>query len=254
MTRTVEDAALMLSVMAGYDAGDPGALRGPVPDLLSGLSHPVRGLVVGVPRRRPDDILGQEEGAAVEASLAVLEGLGAHLVEIDLPSGLDAWPVAIAIMAADLADIVRDDIRTRPGDFGPWIRPLIRLGQLLPAADYIRAQRLRERFSRDVARVMETVDVIATPTVPYPAWPLGAAEVDMDGELVPYVPSVGAYTPPWNLTGMPALSVPCGFSQSGLPLGLQLAGRPSEDALLLRLAHAYQQATDWHERRPPVCA
>jgi aspartyl-tRNA(Asn)/glutamyl-tRNA(Gln) amidotransferase subunit A len=157
-------------------------------------------------------------------------------------------------MAADLADIVRDEMRERPGDFGPWIRPLIRMGQLLPAADYIRAQRLRERYRADVARAMAAVDIIVTPTVPYAPWPLGASEVELDDELVPYVPSVGTYTPPWNVTGMPAISIPCGFTANGLPLGLQLAGRPLEDGVVLRLAHAYQQATDWHLRRPPVCA
>ena len=98
------------------------------------------------------------------------------------------------------------------------------------------------------------MDIIAGPTVAYPAWPLGCSEVEVDGRTLPYVPSVGTFTPPWNVTGMPAVSIPCGFSEGGLPLGLQLAGRPLEDGVVLRLAHAYQQATDWHLRRPPVCA
>ena len=254
MTRTVEDAALLLMALAGQHAGDTGSLHVPARDYRAGLELPVRGLVVGVPRPHPDVFVGREAAAAVEQALRTVEGLGAHVVEIDLPSPLEAWPIAIAIMAADLAALVGDEIRERPADFGPWIRPLIRLGQLLPATDLIRAQRLRERFRVVHARALRTVDVIATPTVSYPAWPLGAAEVELDGELIPYIPSVGAFTPPWNLTGMPAISIPCGFSADGLPLGLQLAGRPLEDGVVLRLAHAYQQATGWHHRRPPVCA
>ena len=256
MTRNARDAALLLTVLAGRDPGDPASLGEPVRDFSAGLDLPVRGLVVGVPRPHPGDWVGREAAAAVEAATRVIEGLGAHLVEVELPPMLDAWPIAIALMAADLADIVRDEARERPGDLGTWIRPLIRLGQLLPAADYVRAQRLRERYRADVAAGLRAAgaDIVLTPTVPYPAWPLGCSEVEVDGRTVPYVPSVGTFTPPWNLTGMPAVSIPCGFSAEGLPLGLQLAGRPLEDGVVLRLAHAYQQATGWHLRRPPVCA
>ena len=256
MTRTARDAALLLTAMAGHDRGDPSSLREPAVDFAAGLDLPVAGLVVGVPVPHPDDFVGREEAAAVAQAIRVLEGLGCRVVEIALPKMLDAWPIAVALMAADLADIVRVEARERPDDLGPWIRPLIRMGQALPAPDYIRAQRLRERYRSDVAAALRAtgVDIIAGPTVPYPAWPLGCSEVEVDGRTLPYVPSVGTFTPPWNVTGMPAVSIPCGFSEGGLPLGLQLAGRPLEDGVVLRLAHAYQQVTDWHLRRPPVCA
>ena len=254
MTRTAEDAALVLAAMAGYDAGDPSSLHEPAGDLVGGLGLPVRGTVVGVPAAPAGVRIGREQAAATQAAARVLEELGCHVVEVDVPDMGDAWSPAIALMAGDLAEIVREELATRPEDLGPWVLPFIRIGEALPARDYVRAQRLRERYRAEVARAMRTVDVILTPTVPYEAWPLGAAEVEVDGVTVPYVPSVGTYTPAWNLTGMPAVSIPCGFTQAGLPLGLQLAARPLEDALLLRVAHAYQQATGWHTRRPPVCA
>jgi aspartyl-tRNA(Asn)/glutamyl-tRNA(Gln) amidotransferase subunit A len=244
MARTVEDCALMLQALAGHDPADPASSRAPVDDYVGGLGRTIRGLRVGIPRAYFFDGVDPELGAAFEASMRTLEALGATVREVVIPSIDTAWAFLVILLAEAFAYHERD-LRERPELYGDVLRERFQAGGLITAAEYVQAQRLRSRLRTEMNEALTTVDVLATPTMLGPATPFAKA----------FDPSFGvpkSNTAPFNVTGLPALAVPCGFSSSGLPLSLQLAGRAFEEATVLRVGHAYQQATDWHTRRPPV--
>jgi aspartyl-tRNA(Asn)/glutamyl-tRNA(Gln) amidotransferase subunit A len=245
MARTVEDCAVLLQALAGHDPLDPASSRAAVSDYLAALGQPIRGLRIGVPSR--DFFLDgadPEVVAAFEQALAVLRGLGAGVHDVAIPHIWDA-PSNMVIMASEAFAYHERDLRERPELYGDLLRERLLHGGLYTGAEYVQATRLRERLRREMLEVLRTVDLLATPTSPKPA-PTFAAMYDT---------SLGfprSNMPPFNLTGLPALALPCGFSTGGLPLSLQLAGRPFDEATVLRAGHAYQQATDWHARHPAL--
>jgi aspartyl-tRNA(Asn)/glutamyl-tRNA(Gln) amidotransferase subunit A len=244
MARTVEDCALMLQAMAGHDPADPASSRAPVDDYVSGLGRSIRGLRVGVPRAYFFDGVDPELGTAFEASMRTLEKLGATVREVVIPSIDTAWAFLIILLTEAFAYHERD-LRERPQLYGEVLRERFQAGGLIAAGEYVQAQRLRSRLRVEMNDALKTVDVLATPTMLGPATPFAKA----------FDPSFGvpkSNTAPFNFTGLPALALPCGFSSSGLPLSLQIAGRAFEEATVLRAGQAYEQATDWHTRRPPV--
>ncbi len=245
MTWTVEDNAYMLQAIAGYDPNDPTTSAAPVPDFASALRNDVKGLVLGIPREYffDADYLHPEQLAAVEEAIKVLEGLGAKTKVIELP---DMEPLNAAFSCVIMAEAYayhENNIRTRGDEYG-YIAPRIRTGAFYSAADYIQSQRIRRLTQREYAKVMTEVDAIVTPT-----WQGPATRFD---EIVPGAPLTKGFTWIFNFNGMPALTVCCGFSSSGLPLGLQIAGRLFDESTILRAAHAYERSTPWHERRPAV--
>jgi aspartyl-tRNA(Asn)/glutamyl-tRNA(Gln) amidotransferase subunit A len=244
MARTVEDCALMLQALAGHDPADPASSRAPVDDYVSGLGRSIRGLRVGVPRAYFFDGVDAELGAAFEASMRTLEQLGATVREVVIPSIDTAWAFLVILLTEAFAYHERD-LRERPQLYGDVLRERFQAGGLVTAGEYVQAQRLRSRLRAEMNDALKTVDVLVTPTMLGPATPFAKA----------FDPSFGvpkSNTAPFNVTGLPALAVPCGFASSGLPLSLQIAGRAFEEASVLRVGHAYEQATDWHTRRPPV--
>jgi aspartyl-tRNA(Asn)/glutamyl-tRNA(Gln) amidotransferase subunit A len=244
MARTVEDCALMLQAMAGHDPADPASSRAPVDDYVSGLGRSIRGLRVGVPRAYFFDGVDPELGTAFEASMRTLEKLGATVREVVIPSIDTAWAFLIILLTEAFAYHERD-LRERPQLYGEVLRERFQAGGLIAAGEYVQAQRLRSRLRVEMNDALKTVDVLATPTMLGPATPFAKA----------FDPSFGvpkSNTAPFNFTGLPALALPCGFSSSGLPLSLQIAGRAFEEATVLRAGQAYEQATDWHTRRPSV--
>ena len=269
MARTARDCALLLGAIAGADPLDSTSVPQPVPDYLAALTGDLRGLRVGVPREY--FVEGIEPGveAATRAAIAVLRDGGAQVVDVSLPHTRYALPVyyivAPAEASANLAryDGVRYGLRvpdetywdelekTRGAGFGPEVRRRIMLGTYALSAGYYdayyrRAQQVRTLIRRDFEQVFEQVDLLAAPTTPMVAFAIGAKVND---PLAMYLADV--CTLPINLAGVPGLVVPCGFSE-GLPVGLQLIGRPFDEPTLLRAGDAYQRVTDWHTRRPPL--
>ena len=245
MARSVEDCAYQLQALAGHDPLDPASSRAPVSDYLARLARPIRDLAIGVPSR--DFFLkdaDNEVAAAFEASLATLRTLGADVRDVAIPGIWDS-PSFMVILASEAFAYHEKDLRERPGMYGELLRNRLLHGGLYTAAEYVQAMRLRERLRRQMLDVLGTVDLLATPTAPKPGPTFAEA----------YDTSVGfplSNMPPFNLSGLPALALPCGFTRAGLPISLQLAGRPFDEATVLRAGHAYEQATEWHTRRPPL--
>ena len=250
--RTVEDTALVLNAIAGPDPRDAAGTRLPAPDATADLGGSAAGITIGVPRVQESERIDPEMRDACRAALVALEGAGARLVEVALPDHLLSRTIMWAIAATELAESHRGWLATRAEDYSPVVRALVRQGAFLSGMDYVRAHRVRQKIIQDYAAVMQRVDVIAMPVVPFPAWPVGAAEVTIDGQTEELMGALTRYCPPFNVTGQPAVSVPCGFNRDGLPLALQIAGRWHEDATVLRVAEAYVQAAGRPSRRPDL--
>jgi aspartyl-tRNA(Asn)/glutamyl-tRNA(Gln) amidotransferase subunit A len=244
MTRTVEDAALMLQALAGHDPSDPASSREPVPLYTAPLRQGAKGLRVGVPRDYFLHDVKPEVGDAFETALLTLSRLGAQVRDVQIPS-IWAAPAFMVIMLAEAFAYHARDLRERPHLYGEVLREKLMAGALFTAEEYVQAQRLRARLRADMHRALAEVDVLATPTTP------GTAPA-FQTVLDPDFPFARSNMAPFNMSGLPALALPCGFASSGLPISLQLAGRPFDEATVLRAGHAYEQATEWHRRRPPV--
>jgi aspartyl-tRNA(Asn)/glutamyl-tRNA(Gln) amidotransferase subunit A len=244
MARTVEDCALLLQPLAGHDALDPASSRAPVDDYAASLGRDVRGVRIGVVRNYFFEGVDPEIERAFEESMATLRRLGAEVRDVTIPS-LAATHSFLLILLAEAYAYHERDLRAHPELYGDVLRERLLAGGLVGAAEYVQAQRIRAQICAETAEVLRGVDVLATPTTPKPATPFALA----------HDPEFGfprSNMPPFNITGLPTLALPCGVSSSGLPLSLQLAGRPFEEALVLRVGHAYEQATSWHTRRPPM--
>jgi aspartyl-tRNA(Asn)/glutamyl-tRNA(Gln) amidotransferase subunit A len=233
VTRTVDDCRLVL-----------GGLVGPVDEGFRRL----RGARLGVPREVFGDELESDVRSVVTDALAELERLGAVLVPVSIPSLELTLPAGLTILVAEAAAVHYRRLRETPDGYVPETRRMLELGSLLPAAYVDRAQRARALLCRDVADVfrVERTDALVAPTLPRTSMPV--EEMVIETDLPRYIP----YTLPANLTGLPSLSVPCGFTTAGLPVGVQLIGRSYAEATLLDLAGEYEQATPWHERRPEL--
>jgi aspartyl-tRNA(Asn)/glutamyl-tRNA(Gln) amidotransferase subunit A len=269
LTKDVRDAALLLEAIAGPDPMDSTAVDQPVPDYQATLEQGVGGLTLGIPDEYFLAGLDEEVEAAVRTAIAELERLGARTRRVSLPHtdyGVAAYYIiGPAEASSNLArydgvkyghraeaarDLVTMTGRTRAEGFGAEVKRRIMLGTYALSAGYYeayygRAQRVRTLIRRDFDRAFEQVDLIVSPTAPTPAFKLGEKTED---PLAMYLNDV--FTIPAPLAGVPAISVPCGFSSSGLPVGLQLTGRPFDEATLLRAAYAYERTTAWRARRP----
>ena len=248
MTRTVEDTAFMLQAIAGHDPRDPTSSRAPVPDYSRSLREDIRGVKIGLPRHYffdDDPSVSREVVAKVEQAVAVLEELGAHVEEVTLPS-LDYVRAANSvIMVSEAFAYHEPNLKTRPQDFGQIVRGRFRIGGLMSASDYLQAQRVRTWARRDFAEVMKTVDYLVTPTMTQPAPAFEGYD--------PISTTRGkSFTAPFNVTGLPAISVPCGFSENGLPIGMQIAGKPFDEPGVIQAAYTYQQYAGWHEVKPTI--
>lgn len=256
LTSTAAEAAALLQAIAGHDAADDTSSRRPVPDYAKLLTAPLRGLKLGIPDNWFFDALEADVAAAVEQAIDELVRLGASRVKVSLPFMEEVVGAHRALIFSEASAYYQPYLQAEERNksdgrrFADDIRPLLQAGLFLPAADYLNAQRLRTRVRAAWAEVFSKFDCLATPTSPIVATRFGQQTVELNGEEKPLVRAYLDLTLPFNYSGHPAISVPCGFSRDGLPIGLQLVGKPFDEATILRVAHQYQLATDWHTRRP----
>ena len=252
MVRTVEDAALTMNVIAGHDPRDHATQDVPVPDYTTALTGDIRGLRIGVVKEYFETEIDPAVVALTQQAIAVLGELGAEIVEVSLPLYEYAQPISNAILSAE-ATAAHHDILLSDGDkLYPQVRERLEEGLFISAAEYLRAQQARQVFCQQVAGLLENVDLLAGPVEPVTAPQILERRIEIGGEALPAVPMLTKYTRVYNITGSPAISVPCGFAPDGLPAGLHLAGRNFDELTVLRAAYAYQQATSWHTQRPPL--
>jgi aspartyl-tRNA(Asn)/glutamyl-tRNA(Gln) amidotransferase subunit A len=245
LTRSVRDAALTLQALAGPDPRDPTAVERPVPDFAAGLEDGAQGRRIGAARRYFFESCDPEVVAAVETALAAFEELGALVEDIELPDMAAVFTAGTIAVAVEAAAYHAADLRARPEAFSAELRAALELGGFYKAVDYVQAQRLRRHLMAETNRPLAGFDAIVMPTSPFPATPI-------EGSPPHHALARVRNTMPFNVLGLPAISVPCGFTASGLPIGLQIVGRAFDEAGILRIAHAYEQATEWHRRRPPL--
>jgi aspartyl-tRNA(Asn)/glutamyl-tRNA(Gln) amidotransferase subunit A len=271
ITSSVRDAALVLNVIAGPDPSDATAVDEPVPDFVPALDGSVAGLRIGVPRQLLREGVDRDVLALFDAAIERLRAEGASVSEIDLPHAQYAIPVYYLVATAEASsNLARYDgvrygfrtsnaeslremyMRTRDEGFGAEVKRRIMLGTYVLSAGYydayyLKAQQVRTLIRRDYDRAFSDVDVVVMPTTPSAAFKLGEK---VDDPLQMYLADV--FTVSANLSGLPALSVPCGFTPAGLPVGLQLTGRMFDERTLLRLGDAYERLTGWRNQRQPA--
>ena len=246
ITSTVSDATVILQAIAGFDAGDIVGSDVPVADYAGALCNHPNALRVGVPRAYFFESLDTEIELAVNQALSVLETLGADVREVDLEAPMDR-----TVQSAESYAYHAEHVRRTPELYQAETLRRIRTGANVSAADYIHRRRELETTRREIARVFQSVDVFITPTIPVPAPTIAKLKENPD-QLRPAEILLLRNTRPVNVWGLPAISVPCGFTSGGLPIGLQIVGPHWGEALILQLAHDYEQATDCHKRRPEL--
>ncbi|HET8986443.1 MAG TPA: amidase, partial [Trueperaceae bacterium] len=246
--RSVRDAALLLTAMAGHDPLDPSTRRREVIDYAAAIpgpaaagSTPLKGVRLGVPRGFFDAPVQADVVTRITEAYGVLESLGAELVEVDLTTAAITSAALRAVMGAEATVSHRERLRERAHDYAPHTRRTVLIGATIGAAEYLRGQRLRERVRREFAAAMATVDAMVWPSAMRTAFAVDEPQAWS-----------GQQTRLSNLTGTPSLSVPAGLSRAGLPIGLQINGRPFDEAMLFRVGAAFEDATDHHLARPDV--
>jgi aspartyl-tRNA(Asn)/glutamyl-tRNA(Gln) amidotransferase subunit A len=256
LTRTVEDCAILMQAVAGYDPHDPASADVPVPDYQAALAKRLDGLTIGVIRHFHErDAVAAFGGdsapsatyvAAFDAACRTLESLGARLVDLQLSPLVDYLDANRLIMLAEAYALHETDFRERPHLFGHHMFARIGLGAFLTAADYVEGMRQRRELAVEFAHALAKVDVAISANTTGPAPRIDAVSTYSTFERA-------SYTGPYNLTGSPALSVPVGF-EDGLPLAFQIAGKPFDEAAVMRVGYAFEQATDFHRQRPRIAA
>lgn len=236
MCQTVEDTAITLGIIAGYDERDVTTVDVPVPDYVRALRTPTSKLRLGLPRKPYFDNLNPDVGAAIDAALAVLKKMTASMTDVTLPP-----PGGGSIMSAEAYAYHQPWITKTPDLYSPPIRAALQRGADIKAEPYVLALRQLEQTRREIHKVFDGVDLLVLPTMADPPFKIEAG----------LTRNVSARnTSPFDAYGIPTISIPCGFTGAGLPVGLQIAGAPWAEATVLALAHAYEQATEWHTRHP----
>ena len=257
ISRTVSDCAATIGAIAGYDPNDPYTGRVPVPDYKAALTGNIRGLKVGLVAELMDPSLGLDSQTrdAVSAAAEVLGELGAEVRDISLPLAQQTGAIVRTITHTERVSLRPEWLRQRPEDYHVNTRIAFMTGNLIPGQVYYKAQKLRAIVRQQVLEALEEVDVLIQPTSTGPAGKLDFMTGVASKEAAAQALVEGSYRGPYSLSGAPALSIPCGYTDDGdggLPLALQIAGRPYAEATVLNVAYAYEQATPWHNRKPPI--
>jgi aspartyl-tRNA(Asn)/glutamyl-tRNA(Gln) amidotransferase subunit A len=245
LTRTVADAAVCLNALAGYDPRDPGSVDIPGKD--------VKGLRIGVPTSYFFDMVDPEVEGPVRAAIAALEAEGAILSAVDIPYPAQIMAVEFGICFPEASEYHRKMLRDAPDLYQPDVRASLEAGEMVPATRYIQALRVRQLMQRAWAKIYDNIDVMIAPATPSAATPAGQETIDWgQGVIEPVITTFVRLSAPANITGLPAISVPCGFTSGGLPVAFQAIARPFDEATAIRVCDAYQRMTDWGTRRPAI--
>ena len=249
ISRTVEDAAITLGAIAGHDSKDSHTSTAPVPDYRAALGQGIEGLRIGVVTEQMEsELVDANVRSVVERAIAVLGELGATVEEVSLPLATVAGPISGALLAVEPASNHSKWVRERIADYGHDDRILLLTGSVMPANYYYKAQKIRELIRRQVLEALGSYDALVFPTAGRGAQPVEDDPPVTGKETSSRLPFL--FTRLFNLASCPAMSVPCGFDDRAMPVGLQIGGKPFSEETLFRIAHAYEQATEWHTRRP----
>lgn len=253
MARTVEDCALMFSVIAGHDANDPTTAKIPVQDYLGGLRTGVKGLRIGVVPGYFFHHLQKPVFDAIKRALSTFESLGAVIKDVEIDNIHGNISAQLTIESCEPSTYHQRWLRERPQDYGDDVRTLLEVGEMLLATHYLQAQRYRALLRQEFMNAFRQVDVFVCPTLPFTATRVGEMKVVIEnGEEEDMLSAIMQFTGVPSLTGLPSLAVPCGFDPDGLPVGMQIIGRPFDEATLFQAGMAFQSVTDFHRRAPAL--
>jgi len=252
ITRTVEDCALVMNAVAGYDPRDTSSANISISDFTQALTNKIKGLKVGVPKEFFEEPIDSEVEHSVRNAIELLSQLGAEVLEISWPMYHESKAISSTILMAEATTYHSQLMKQHSSNLDPKVRLRLEAGYFISAVDYLQAQRARRLFYQRSCDLFKKVNLLAGPTVPIPACKIGTEEVQIGKTRLGVLPALSQYTRSFNLTGFPTITVPCGFSKNGLPIGFQMAGKPFDEMTVLRAAFAYEQATDWHQRRPMI--
>lgn len=252
MARTVEDCALIMNIVSGYDPQDPTSAHLPVPDYTQALKKEIKGIRLGVIKEALELPIESYVKESFWKAVDQLTDLEAIISEVSFPTYHYGSSIASIIQMAEATAYHSELIRKHGPQIFPPVRLRLESGIFISATDYIQAERARILFYRQSLDLFKTVDLLLTPTLPTTAFPIGTTSVKIGEKKLNVVSLLTQFTRPFNLNGFPALTLPCGFSENQLPIGLQIIGRPFDEETVLRTAYAYQQSTDWHLKRPPL--
>ena len=250
IARSVPDAAILLGILAGRDPRDPTTSPKPVEDYRGAVRKPLRKFRLGRPREHYWERLDPEVRRATEAAVRAMEKGGAVVREVSLPHLKESLDAATEISLAEALHVheAAGFFPSRATDYSDEVRQRIEAGAAVPAHRYLGGFDVRKELLAEIATAFRDVDAIVAPTVPVPAPPIGAESVQIDGQQVGVRPAIVGHSRPANFTGLPAISIPCGLTHEGLPVGLQLIGRAFDEATLLRIARSYESANDWRAK------
>jgi aspartyl-tRNA(Asn)/glutamyl-tRNA(Gln) amidotransferase subunit A len=250
LAQSAEDCALLLGLMAGADPEDPTAIAGPLPDYMAATKAPMKGITIGVPSAFYVDDLDPEVARVLDETVATLKREGAEIVRVELPDQRQLASASQLVLAVEAAAFHKRWMIERPQDYGPQVLMRLQNGLAVPAISYLEAMRWRGPALSAHAAATAGVDAVIAPVSPIPAPTIAESDVGNSPEADAVLPRLTRFTRPVNYLGLPALSIPSGFTNSGLPVGLQLIGRSFDEATLLRIGAAFQRATDFHARVP----
>jgi aspartyl-tRNA(Asn)/glutamyl-tRNA(Gln) amidotransferase subunit A len=250
IARTVVDVGLVYQVIAGYDPEDEFSVDRPLGEIV--LRKSLAGIRVGLPEDFFFDALQPEVEQAVRKAIEVMRHLGAEIIPVAVPFMPRLVEVARDLLLVEAYAVHANHFRDRPNDLGDDLKALFEKGRELTAQHYVETQRLRHRLCRELEQLFDQVNVIVTPTTPLTAFPIGSTSVTLGGKEYDARAAATRFTREFNASGHPALALPCGFDAEGLPIGLQVVGRLWDEAAVLHVGYAYEQATEWHTRRPPT--
>ncbi len=252
MCRTAADCALMMNAMAGFDSNDPASSRHSISDYGAELGRGLKGVRIGVPSDYFFDQVDPQISTAVESAIQAMQGEGAVIREVAMPWVSVGRAVNVAVLLPEAAAVHRKRLAEKGNQYSPAVRHRLKAGLEVSAVDYIHAQRARSMFGHQMTQAMEDLDALVTPTVPIQT-PTIAETTPPPGSAIPQAGGeFPNFTGVFNATGQPSMSLNCGFTEDGMPIGLMISGKAFEDARLIGIGHAYQQITDWHCRKPSV--
>ena len=250
LARTAADCALLLGLMAGADPQDPTAVSGPLPDYMAAVQQPLKGLAIGIPAAFYVDDLDSDVARVIDETVAIARREGATIVQVELPDQRQLSAASQLVLAVEAAAFHKRWMIERPQDYGPQVLMRLQNGLAVPAVSYLEAMRWRGPALAAHLAAVNGVDAVIAPVAPLAAPTIAESDVGNSPVAEAVIQRLTRFTRPVNYLGLPSLAVPAGFTRNGLPVGMQLIGRPFDEATLLRIGAAFQRATDFHDRVP----